>query len=90
VDGFDVSAEAVAHARATYGPIRGLGFTRATSKTFVREAQPESYDLVTAFEVIEHVDENAAGAAGRHRARAGSRRCGADLPQPDKQLYWRT
>src|ERR1700674_2623755 len=57
VDAFDVSTEAVAHARALYADNPRLSFTRADIEEFFKDAKAESYDLVPAFEVIEHVDE---------------------------------
>src|SRR5690348_3227928 len=54
VDGFDANADAVKHAARTYGDNPRLSFVRADLETFFAEAQPHSYDLVTAYEVIEH------------------------------------
>src|SRR5581483_1313857 len=59
VDGFDASAEAVRHAAKVYSDNPRLSFANADIESFFRDAQPGSYDLVTAFEVIEHVDEPA-------------------------------
>src|SRR5882672_5982496 len=71
VDGFDSSAEAVNHAKQVYGDNPRLS----------------SYDLVTAFEVIEHVDEQSQLALleGIHKVLAPG---GVALvSSPDKQLY---
>src|SRR5712664_1891512 len=87
VDGFDADAEAVAHARSVYGDNPHVSFTRADIDGFFRDANPESYDLVTAFEIIEHVDERAQLALleGIHRVLAPGGV--AIISSPDKQLY---
>jgi SAM-dependent methyltransferase len=87
VDAFDISAEAVAHARAVYGDNPRISFTRADIEGFFKDASPESYDLVTAFEVIEHVDERLQLAllGGIHRVLAPGG--AAVISTPDKQLY---
>jgi 2-polyprenyl-3-methyl-5-hydroxy-6-metoxy-1,4-benzoquinol methylase len=87
VDGFDISAEAVAHAVRTYGDNPRVSFTRSDLDSFFRDAQPESYDLVTAFEVIEHVDDRE-----QIRLLEGIRKVlsaggVAIVSSPDKQLY---
>jgi len=87
VDGFDASAEAVAHARSVYGDNPRVSFTRADIDGFFRDTNPESYDLVTAFEIIEHVDERAQLALleGIHHVLAPGGV--AIISSPDKQLY---
>ena len=87
VDAFDISAEAVAHARATYGDNPRLSFTRSDIERFFNDAKPESYDLVTAFEVIEHVDERLQLVLleGIHRVLAPGGV--ALISTPDKRLY---
>jgi SAM-dependent methyltransferase len=87
VDGFDVSQEAVAHARAVYGDNSRVSFTRADIDGFFREAEPESYDLVTAFEVIEHVDEPSQLALLQGIHHVLSPGGIALVSSPDKQLY---
>src|SRR6266852_5375972 len=87
VDGFDASAEAVAHARSVYGDNPRVSFTRADIDGFFRDTNPESYDLVTAFEIIEHVDERAQLALleGIHHVLAPGGV--AIISSPDNQLY---
>ncbi|HZR09728.1 MAG TPA: class I SAM-dependent methyltransferase, partial [Myxococcales bacterium] len=87
VDGFDASAEAVRHAAKVYGDNPRLSFANADIESFFRDAQPGSYDLVTAFEVIEHVDEPA-----QRMLLEGIRKVLAPggvalISSPDKQLY---
>src|SRR5712691_8135384 len=57
VNGFDADEAAVAHARAAYRDHPRLSFRCAKIDEYFASAPPESYDLVTAFEIIEHVDE---------------------------------
>jgi len=87
VDGFDASADAINHANRVYGQDQRLSFTQADIQTFFRDATPESYDLVTAFEVIEHVDEGSQRIlldGIRKTLRPGGV---ALISTPDKQLY---
>jgi 2-polyprenyl-3-methyl-5-hydroxy-6-metoxy-1,4-benzoquinol methylase len=87
VDGFDASSDAVNHALRAYGQDPRLSFTQADIETFFRDAAPESYDLVTAFEVIEHVDERSQRTlldGIRKTLRPGGV---ALISTPDKQLY---
>jgi SAM-dependent methyltransferase len=53
VTGADVSGEAVAYAREHFGK-QGIRFVEAPCESLPFE--PESFDLVTAFEVIEHLE----------------------------------
>jgi ubiquinone/menaquinone biosynthesis C-methylase UbiE/predicted nucleic acid-binding Zn-ribbon protein len=53
VTGADVSGEAVAYAREHFGA-QGIRFVEAPCESLPFE--PESFDLVTAFEVIEHLE----------------------------------
>jgi SAM-dependent methyltransferase len=53
VTGADVSGEAVAYAREHFGA-QGIRFVEAPCEALPLE--PESFDLVTAFEVIEHLE----------------------------------
>jgi 2-polyprenyl-3-methyl-5-hydroxy-6-metoxy-1,4-benzoquinol methylase len=87
VDAFDVNAEAVAHARSVYGDNPRLSFTRADIESFFKDAKPESYDLVTAFEVIEHVDERQQLALLEGIRRVLAPGGVALISTPDKQLY---
>src|SRR6266571_5466184 len=87
VDGFDADEAAVAHARATYQDHPRLSFRCAKIDEYFASAPPESYDLVTAFEILEHVDEPT-----QHRLLEGIRRVLAPggvavVSTPDKQLY---
>lgn len=87
VDAFDVNSDAVAHARSAYGDNPRLNFAHADIEGFFKDAASESYDLVTAFEVIEHVDEHVQLTLleGIHRVLAPG---GVALVStPDKQLY---
>lgn len=55
--GLDLSAEAVAHARARYDGISGLRFGQADATAL--DALPDaSFDLVLSFETLEHVHEH--------------------------------
>src|SRR6267143_3291842 len=87
VDGFDVNADAVNHATKVYGDNPRLLFTHSDIDGFFRDAAPASYDLVTAFEVIEHVDERSQLELldGIHRVLAPGGV--ALISSPDKQLY---
>jgi len=87
VDGFDASAEAVAHARSVYGDNPRVSFTRADIDGFFRDTNPESYDLVTAFEIIEHVDERAQLALLEGIYHVLAPGGVAIISSPDKQLY---
>ena len=87
VDGFDVSTQAVAHARAVYGDNPRLSFTQADIDGFFRNADPESYDLVTAFEIIEHIDEHSQLALLESIHRVLAPDGVALISTPDKQLY---
>jgi SAM-dependent methyltransferase len=53
VTGVDISAEAIAYARAHY-PLPNATFLTASASAL--PFQPASFDLITAFEVIEHLD----------------------------------
>ena len=87
VDGFDLSAEAVAHAREVYGDTPRVSFTCTDFVGFFRDAVPESYDLVTAFEIIEHVDERLQLALLEGISRVLAPDGVALISSPDKQLY---
>jgi len=54
VQGVDIDAQAVAHARQRYGGIRGLGFDCADA-TALDHYPDGSFDLITSFETLEHV-----------------------------------
>jgi ubiquinone/menaquinone biosynthesis C-methylase UbiE len=54
VTGVDISADAIEYARASY-PIPGLRFLE--SSCIAIPSPPESFDLVVAFEVIEHLTD---------------------------------
>jgi ubiquinone/menaquinone biosynthesis C-methylase UbiE len=54
VTGVDISAEAIEYASASY-PIPGLQFLKSSCAAI--PLPPESFDLVVAFEVIEHLTE---------------------------------
>jgi len=87
VDGFDASPDAVKHALTKYEGDSRLQFTCSDVETFFRSAEPASYDLVTAFEIIEHVD-----ARGQEVLLEGVRRVLAPggvavISSPDKQIY---
>lgn len=87
VQGFDLSAEAMAHARATYGDNPRVTFVRADIETFFREAQLASFDVVTAYEVIEHVDEQLQMALLEGIAKVLAPGGIALISTPDRQLY---
>lgn len=87
VDAFDLSADAVAHARVVYADNPRLSFTQADLEGFFKEATPESYDLVTAFEVIEHVEEPLQLALLEGIRRVLAPGGVALISTPDKQLY---
>jgi O-antigen biosynthesis protein len=53
VVGLDIAPEAIAHARKTYGDVPNLGF--GVSDAELLPVPSASFDLVTCFEVIEHV-----------------------------------
>jgi SAM-dependent methyltransferase len=53
VTGADISGEAVAYAREHFGPL-GIRFVEAPCESLPFE--PETFDLITAFEVIEHLE----------------------------------
>jgi hypothetical protein len=54
--GLDLSAEAVAHARARYAGIAGLRFEQADATALDAFAEA-SFDLILSFETLEHVHE---------------------------------
>jgi SAM-dependent methyltransferase len=87
VDGFDVDADSVAHAVRTYGENPRLSFSRSDVEGFFGEAAAGSYDLVTAFEVIEHVDERAQVALLEGIRKVLAPGGVALVSSPDKQLY---
>lgn len=87
VDGFDASAEAVAHARTKYGGDTRLELTCSDVESFFRSAQPASYDLVTAFEIIEHVDARGQGLLLEGIRRVLAPGGVAVISSPDKQIY---
>lgn len=87
VDAFDASADAVAHARNTYGDNERLTFTRSNISDFFAAAKPGSYDLVTAFEVIEHLDERLQLELIQGIRRVLAPGGMALISTPDKQIY---
>jgi len=87
VDGFDLNDDAVKHATRVYGDDARLSFTCSGIDSFFHGASAASYDLVTAFEIIEHVDERSQLALleGIHKVLAPGGV--AIISSPDKQLY---
>jgi glycosyltransferase involved in cell wall biosynthesis/2-polyprenyl-3-methyl-5-hydroxy-6-metoxy-1,4-benzoquinol methylase len=86
VTGFDASSDAVAHARGAY-PAAGLSFQQETVRSFFAGAREASFDVVVAFEMIEHlpVEEQALLLDGIRRV---LRPDGLALVStPDKLLY---
>jgi ubiquinone/menaquinone biosynthesis C-methylase UbiE len=55
VDAFDLEPQAVAHARAKYAQRINLRFQAGSAPQFLAAVPAQSYDVVTAFEFIEHV-----------------------------------
>ncbi len=55
VVGVDIDAATVAHARATYAPVRNLSFVEGSAAKL--PLPDASVDLVVSFETIEHLDE---------------------------------
>jgi SAM-dependent methyltransferase len=87
VDGFDASPETVRHAASVYGDNPRVSFISSDIDAFFRDAQPASYDVVTAFEVIEHVDEPAQRALLQGIRKVLAPGGVALISSPDKQLY---
>lgn len=87
VEGFDASPQAVTHARAAYGAEGRLTFTRADIEGFFKDAAAGTYDLVTAFEVIEHVDDRLQLVLLEGIQRVLAPGGIALISTPDKQLY---
>lgn len=88
VDAFDISEAAVAYASATYGKDSSrLSYQCKSIEAFFQTAKPGSYEVVTAFDVIEHVDDRM-----QLKLLEGIRRVLAPggialISTPDKQLY---
>jgi 2-polyprenyl-3-methyl-5-hydroxy-6-metoxy-1,4-benzoquinol methylase len=83
VVGVDVSADAIAHARARYGLLPNVAFREADATRF--DPGSERFDLVLSFETLEHVDaqEELAATLAAAMADGGS----ALISSPDKAVY---
>lgn len=83
VVGVDVSAEAIAHARARYALLPNLSFREGDATRF--EPGHERFDLALSFETLEHVEAQDAlvGAIAASLAEGGC----ALISSPDKAVY---
>lgn len=66
VTALDVSAAALAHARARYGEVPGLAFQQA-DVTDLSHLPAASFDLIVSFETLEHLDAQDAMLSGFRR-----------------------
>jgi SAM-dependent methyltransferase len=87
VDAFDVSEKSIAHARATYGDVPRLDYSVGDLRTFFEKAAGGAYDLITAFEIIEHVGEREQAALLEGIKKALAPGGVALISTPDKRLY---
>lgn len=87
VVGFDADDTAVAHARKKYGQRGNLTFTRSSLASFFKDAPPRSFDVITAFEIVEHVDEDEQRALISGIARLLAPGGLAVFSTPDKHTY---
>ena len=83
VVGVDVSAEAVAHARARYALLPNLSFREGDATRF--DPGQDRFDLVLSFETLEHVEaqDDLVGAIAASLADGGC----ALISSPDKAVY---
>lgn len=87
VDAFDLDPQSVAHARAKYGQRTNLRFQAGSAPQFLDAVPAHTYDVVTAFEFIEHVSLE-----DQHRVLKEVRRVLKPegvllMSTPDKRLY---
>jgi SAM-dependent methyltransferase len=86
VVGFDVDEASVLRARRVYGQ-NNLNYLHRSMEAFFAEAKPQSFDLVTAFEILEHVDAEQQEAMMRHISRLLAPAGVAVISTPDKTNY---
>ena len=83
----DIDEQAVAHARRKYSGRSNLTFQRDNLSTFLAQAPAGSFDVVTAFEILEHVDSDQQELLVRGIARVLAPGGVGVISTPDKYAY---
>lgn len=87
VHAFDRNPKAVAHARAKYGAAKNLDFKQAEFDAYLASVEDGAFDVVTCFEFIEHIPEEAQGKLLAEIRRVLAKGGVALISTPDKLLY---